>query len=164
MWGSRWDFLKAAMRGVLTARPVRWGALVVFVLWLAFISMVRYIEPGEAALTWRPISGEITMRDRPGWDISPPWAFVTVIDTRPQRLCLTSTAHSAPNCRLAQFDTSQYRAFIAAEGWSWYWFRNRLSFNYGYDETYRGWRDVMRGYTFSQHQYPFIRYPEGLAQ
>jgi hypothetical protein len=142
--------------GVLKSNAVRALFIVWGIILMVFCATVRYIEPGEAGIEWRPISGQIRLLDTPGWQFSAPWAFVTVIDTRPQRLCLTSSVHAAPNCRLASFDTRHYREFIAVEGWSYYWFRNRLSFNFGHPETYRGWRDVMRGYAFSEKPYDFI--------
>jgi hypothetical protein len=149
---TKWDMVW----GVIKSRPALILCTALCVFWLLFSTTIRYIEPGEAGIEWRPLSGQMTLLDRAGWHLSPPWALVTIIDTKPQRLCLTSSAHAAPNCRLAQFDATRYREFIAVEGWSYYWFRNRLSFNYGHPETYRGFRDVMRGYTFSQHRYPFI--------
>jgi hypothetical protein len=78
------------------------------------------------------------------------------VSTAPQRLCLTSSAHAAVNCRLVQFVPEHYRQFLAIEGFRWYWWSNRFSFNLGYREEYRGFKDVLRGYAFSSQQYQFI--------
>jgi hypothetical protein len=125
-------------------------------LLIGYFSTVNYLEPGEAGITWNPVNGEIGIQDHPGYQVNAPWEFVTTIETRPQRVCIQSPAHAAVNCRLVQFDTRYYREFVAAEGWRWYWWSNRLSFNSGYD-TYRGWRSILYGYAFSSQQYRFIR-------
>jgi len=123
---------------------------------LALFSSFTYIEQGEAGITWNPLTGE-TGFQKPGIHWTSPLTLVTKIDLRPQRMCLTSSAHAAPNCRLVQFDERYYREFVAVEGWRYYWFDNRLSFNSGHEETYRGFRDVLRGYAFSAQRYPFIK-------
>lgn len=115
----------------------------------------RYVETGNALIQWKPLSGEISLL-QPGWNVVGPLTFTTEIDTRPQRLCLGSGSHAAANCRLVQFDTARYQEFVKTEGFRWYWWSNRLSFNSGY-ETYRGFRDVLRGYAFSANQYPFVK-------
>ena len=121
-----------------------------------FIWPLRYVAPGFADITWQPLSGEIGLLHT-GWNVVGPLTFTTEIDTRPQRLCLSSDTHAAANCRLVQFDITRVNDFVATEGWRWYWWSNRLSFNAGYDETYRGFRDVLRGYAFSANQYPFVK-------
>jgi hypothetical protein len=79
------------------------------------------------------------------------------------RVCITSASRGF-NCKLVQFVPSDYREFVAVQGFSYYWWANRISFNSGYSEEYRGMRDLMRGYTYSVKQYPFIKiledYPE----
>lgn len=115
----------------------------------------HYVDTGYAQITWEPLTGEVGLLNQ-GWHVVSPLTLTTEIDTRPQRLCLPSDTHAAINCRLVQFDTTHYREFITTEGWRWYWWSNRLSFNSGY-ETYRGFRDVLRGYAFSANQYSFIK-------
>jgi hypothetical protein len=140
----------------LLPRSVKIGLFALLVLLLAVRTTVTYLEPGEAGITWNPFTGAIELQPHAGIYVTPPWVFQTTIDVRPQRVCLTSSAHAAANCRLVQFDTRYYRDFIATEGWRWYWWSNRFSFNSGYHETYRGWRDVERGYAFAAQPYPFI--------
>jgi hypothetical protein len=122
---------------------------------LALLLTVNHVEPGEAGLAWNPFRGTVVVQT-PGYYVTPPWERVASIDIRPQRLCLTSSAHAAPNCRLAQFRIERVNDFIAVEGWRYYWLANRLSFNSGHAETYRGWRDVMRGYAFAHKPVSFI--------
>lgn len=123
---------------------------------IAFLSTFNYVEQGNAGLAWNPISGQITLQ-KAGMHWTAPTTLVTTVETRPQRLCLTSSAQAAPNCRLVQFEERYYKEFVAVEGWRYYWFNNRLSFNFGHPETYRGFRDVLRGYAFSAQRYPFIK-------
>lgn len=115
-----------------------------------------HIEVGNVGLTWNPLKGEVSVLS-PGWHVVGPATFVTEIDVRPQRLCLSSSSHAGVNCRLVQFDVSHYKDFIAVEGWHRYWWSNRISFNSGYPETYRGFRDVLRGYAFSAQPYSFVK-------
>lgn len=133
---------------------IKWIALAILPL-AAFLSTFNYVEQGRAGLGWNPLTGEVFLQ-KPGMHWTAPTTLVTTIELRPQRLCLTSAAQAAPNCRLVQFNPEYYREFVAVEGWQYYWFANRLSFNIGHQETYRGFRDIMRGYAFSAQQYPFI--------
>jgi hypothetical protein len=78
------------------------------------------------------------------------------VDTRPVRVCITSTSRSF-DCRLVQFQPSEYREFVATQGFYYYWWSNRISFNAGYDEEYRGMKDVLRGYAYSAKPYSFVK-------
>jgi hypothetical protein len=57
---------------------------------------------------------------------------------------------------LLSFDKYHWKEFVAAEGWRYWWWANRFSINFGYDEEYRGMRDILRGYAYSPKQYPFL--------
>ena len=130
----------------------------IIAIWLLVtLPTINYVDQGEAGLQWNFLTGEIILQDRPGFHLTSPTTLVSVIDLRPQKLCLMSSAHSAPNCRLVKFVPDQYQEFVKVEGWGYYWLYNRVSFNSGYPETYRGFRDILRGYAFSAHQYPFIK-------
>jgi hypothetical protein len=82
--------------------------------------------------------------------------MVARIDTRPMRVCVTSSARATLACKLVRFDSDHLDEFFLVEGWHLYWWSNRLSFNMGHEETYRGFRDIMRGYAFSSQPYSFI--------
>lgn len=135
------------MKKFLIALPV--------LLIAAVLSTVTYIEQGELGLTWNSLTGELGTQEV-GFHVSSPFTLVSVVETRPQRVCITSSAHAAPNCRLVQFVPERYKEFLAVEGWRYYWFDNLISFNSGHEETYRGFRDVLRGYAFSAQEYPFV--------
>jgi len=140
---------------VRRSRPILWVMLSILSWMVVLLPFFNYVESGERGLALNRFTGEVNLQE-PGLHWSAPWVWVAVVDARPQRLCVPSTAHAAPTCRLVQFDVGNYHAFIATEGWGYYWFRNRLSFNSGY-RTERGFRDVLRGYAFSQSPYPFIK-------
>jgi hypothetical protein len=123
----------------------------VFLFWLGF---VHYTEAHQVAIMWNKMTGEVTLDETGGFTFSPPWVFVSRIDIRPHRVCVTTTARTI-NCKVVRFQSEEYREFVAVQGFRYYWLANRLSYNSGY-ETYRGMRDILRGFAFSEKQYPFI--------
>lgn len=127
-------------------------------VFLFYFCCIHYTESQEIGLMYDVRDSQVIL-DSPGFNITAPWIFVSKIDTRPQRVCITSVA-KVLNCKLVQFLPNQYKAFIQREGWRYYWWDNRISFNSGYKEEYRGFRDILRGYAFdenSPHKFPFIQ-------
>ncbi len=123
-----------------------------FAAWLMF---VHHTEAYQLGVRWNVVSGELSMDESAGYHITPPWVFVSRIDTRPMRVCITS-ASRAFNCRLVQFVPSEYKSFVKVQGFSYWWWANRISFNLGYSEEYRGMRDLLRGYAYGVKKYPFV--------
>lgn len=121
-----------------------------------YLGCVHYLEPNQVAITRNRFTGRIDLDRRAGFHLTPPWVAAARIDTRPMRVCLTSSARSF-NCKLVQFVPSAYREFVAVQGFHYYWFANRLSFNSGYDDEYRGLRDLLRGFAFGSQPTPFVR-------
>ena len=134
----------------------RYLALVLVALLASWGLLLNHIDQYEAGIAWNFATGELVLQEA-GYHITSPWTLVASVDTRPQRVCVTSGSHAAFNCRLVQFEQSRWREFVAVEGWRYYWFSNRFSFNSGYREEYRGFRDILRGYAFGVERYPFIR-------
>jgi len=124
-------------------------------LLLAYLTTFNYVDQYEVGLGWNWISGEFSLQ-RSGFHWTPPAVQVTRVDLRPQRVCITSST-KAVNCRLVQFEPKEYKKFLQTEGFRYFWWSNRLSFNFGYHEEYRGMRDVLRGYAYSEKEYPFVR-------
>ena len=85
-------------------------------LGILLLGTVNYLEPIEVGLTWNPLTGERGLQSRAGWHLTPPWVMESTVNTSPERLCLTSAAHSAVNCRLVQFVPEHYRDFLEVEG------------------------------------------------
>ncbi len=131
------------------------GILLPILTLVIYFPFVHYSEPTQVGLMRNVATGEVKL-DTPGWNFSAPWVAVTKLDTNPSRVCLT-TAGRAFSCKLVQFVPSEFQLFIATEGFRYYWWDNRISFNFGYSEEYRGQRDLLRGYGYSVKQYPFVK-------
>lgn len=121
-----------------------------------YILFVNYLEPTEVGVARNWINGHLYLQT-PGLHITPPWIWVNRIDTAPIKVSV-STSSRGYNAKLVQFNTNYWKEFTLTEGWAYYWWYNRFSFNSGYskDEEFRGFRDVMRGYAYSYKQYPFV--------
>lgn len=146
------------MKKIMTRVVV--GLIVLLVFYGLFLN---HVDQYQAGLAWNFMSGELWLQE-PGYHLTKPWVLVANLDTRPQRVCVTSASHAAFNCKLVQFQSSAWRQFVVVEGWRYYWLANRLSFNWGYREEYRGFRDVLRGYAFGVERYPFIEVLEDYQQ
>lgn len=131
------------------------AAIVIGVCAIFYLACVDHVEAYQAGITWNMMSGDLGLDSRAGYHLTMPWVLVSKVDTRPQRVCITSEARIF-NCKLVQFEPHAYRQFVAIQGFYYYWWTNRISFNYGYTEEYRGMRDLLRGYAFSGSTYPFI--------
>lgn len=121
-----------------------------------YLACVHHTEAYQVGLAWNCMTGELKLDKHAGYHITPPWVAVSRIDTRPIRVCVTSSGRGF-NCKLIEFEPSAYKEFVAVQGFHYYWFSNRVSFNSGYDEEYRGMRDLLRGYAYSVKKYPFIK-------
>lgn len=141
------------MNKFLTALGVLGFALgaIIFACYLAFF---HYTEPTQVGIMRNLVTGELKL-DTPGWNVTSPWVSVAKLDTRPTRVCVT-TAGRGFNCKLIRFEPGAFKEFVATEGFYYYWWANRLSFNFGYDDEYRGARDLLRGYAYSVKRYPFV--------
>lgn len=126
------------------------------VLGLFYLPFVHHTDPHQVAIARNLFTGRLELDSVAGFNLTAPWVKVVRIDTRPARVCITSATRGF-NCKLVQFVPSAYRQFVAVQGFRYYWLANRISFNSGYDEEYRGMRDILRGYAFSAQQYPFVR-------
>ena len=120
-----------------------------------YLACVHYTETYQAGIAWNRITGELKLDEHAGFHITSPWVAVSRIDTRPIRVCVTSSGRGF-NCKLVQFEPSAYKEFVAVQGFHYYWLSNRISFNAGYDEEYRGMRDLLRGYAYSVKKYSFV--------
>ncbi|TAK96230.1 hypothetical protein EPO05_02370 [Patescibacteria group bacterium] len=139
------------MRKAVGTTSVLLAVLVIF-----YITCVHYTDIHQVALVRNRATGELTLDSVPGFNLTPPWVAVARIDIRPTRVCITTTGRSF-NCKLVQFVPQAYREFVATEGFRYYWLSNRISFNFGYGEEYRGMKDVLRGYAFGVERYPFVK-------
>lgn len=90
----------------------------------------------------------------PGVTITPPWVQILRIDIRPKKYCIECVCRNK-TCRLVSFNSDGWREFIDREGFNYFWFRNRISFNS--HKTYRGIESVIRGYSLDNDKYEFIK-------
>ena len=135
-------------------RYVYTGSIVILGLLLSYLGFVHYTETGKAAIMRNVFTGELRL-DHPGWNLSPPWVEAAHIQLQPQRICIT-TAGRGYSCKLVRFNAEYFREFVQVEGFHYYWWANRFSFNSGYEEEYRGFRDYLRGHGYGAKAYPFI--------
>lgn len=141
-------------------RLLSWKRIAIVVGVLLLVLGIRFgffnhEDAHERGLTYNLFTGELALQDRAGWHTHAPWTLVTTIDLRPMRVCVTSSARAAINCKLVRFVPNEYGSFVETEGFRYYWWSNRISFNSG-QKTYRGFANVMKGYGFSLEHYPFV--------
>lgn len=127
-----------------------------FLIALFYIACIHYQDSHHIAILWNRINGEARLEASGGIKFTLPWVAAAKIDTRPMRVCVTSSSKSF-NCKLVQFAPEAYKEFLRVEGFRYYWLSNRISINFGYDEEYRGMKDILRGYAYDVRMYPFIR-------
>lgn len=131
-------------------------------LGLPYLLFVHFLDQYHVAINRNLFSGELKCDTRGGFHFTAPWVQVARIDTRPIRVCITS-ASRAYNCKLVQFEPAAYQEFVRIQGFRYYWWANRISFNIGYNEEYRGMKDLLRGYTFGASHYPFLKVVQNYA-
>lgn len=105
------------------------------------------------------ISGTLQIDTTPGPKITYPWVQVSKIDTRPVRVCVQCQCHNM-TCNLVSFDRNGWMDFIDREGFGYYWWRNRFSYNSGHDIEYRGVNDILMGYSMDGNKYTFLKVHE----
>ncbi len=123
---------------------------------LFYMLFLNYTEPTELGIARNRVSGQMWAQQVGGWHLTPPWVSVAIIDTRPVRVAVTTAGHGY-SAKLVQFNPDAWKEFVEIEGFHYYWWANRFSFNLGYDEEYRGMRDILRGHAYTKKQYTFIK-------
>ena len=121
---------------------------------LVYLLFFNYADAYEVGIARDRVSGALWLQG-PGMHWTAPWVSVARIDTRPQRVCV-STSGRGFSCKLVRFEPKAYESFVAVEGFQYYWWANRISFNGGYSDEYRGMRDLLRGYAYGETAYPFV--------
>ncbi len=127
-------------------------AIAIFVCYLAFF---HYTDSYEFGITYNLATGESKPDGHPGYHLSAPWVLVTKVDTRPQKVSIASASRNL-NSKLVQFDTAQWRELIKFEGFHYYWWYNRISFNSG-QETFRGFRNLLLGHSYGATRGKFVK-------
>ncbi len=138
----------------------KWVTLCVLILigFLFYLGCLNFVEPSEIGIARNFVSGDMWIEEGNGWNISAPGVLVSRIDMRPMRVGVPSAGHGF-SAKLVQFDKEHWQEFVTTEGFYYYWWANRISFNWSY-ESYRGVKDIFRGYAYSVKQYPFLKIVE----
>lgn len=127
------------------------GGIILFL----YLFFVTHEELNTVGIARNFMTGKLELL-QPGYHITSPVVQVSNIDIAPVRVQVTSAAN-ARSMMLVQFDTTYWKEFIKVEGFHYYWWYNRFSFNSGYDDEYRGFKDVIRGFAFCSEKYKFIK-------
>jgi len=127
--------------------------ILIFSYWLF---CVHYNDSYHISISKNIITGETKCDTMGGVKITAPWVQVIKIDTRPVKICIECSCKNI-NCNLISFNPHGWQDFIQREGFHYYWFSNRFSFNSGNDNEYRGFKNVIRGYAFDNENYSFIK-------
>ncbi len=126
----------------------------VSIIVVGILSCVNFIDEKHIGIAKNFVNKDIYLLHK-GINFSAPWVLVSKIDTRPVRVTIESGSRSV-SAKLVQFNPEHWEEFIKIEGWRYFWWSNRLSFNYGYKREYRGMVDILRGYAYSSKKYNFI--------
>ncbi len=122
---------------------------------LVYFAFLNHVEPNEAGLARNHITGDIWVQHA-GWHSTSPWTWVARIKTNPIRVGVP-TAGRGYSAKLIQFQPEYANDFLQQEGWRYYWWNNRVSFNLGNKDEYRGFKNIMLGYAYSKQKFPFIK-------
>lgn len=128
----------------------------------SYFMCFNYVDATEVGIARDALTGELTLQG-PGWHFTPPLVRVARVSTQPVRVGISTTSR-AYDQKLVEFVPEHYKEFVETEGFRYYWWANRLSFNFGYPDEYRGMRDILRGYAYSSKKYPFIKVLESYKQ
>jgi len=136
-------------------KKLKIAIIAIVAIFICYFAFYHYTDSYEFGLTYNVFTGECKSDQHTGHHLTLPWVLATKIDTRPQRVCITSATRNM-DCRLVQFDTTQWKELIKFEGFRYYWWYNRFSFNYS-QETYRGVRNLLLGHSYGKTRGSFVK-------
>lgn len=125
-------------------------AIILSILLTSYFALYHYSDSYEFGITYNLFTGDLKPDEHTGHHLTAPWVLAVKIDTRPRKVCIASATRNM-NCRLVQFDTSKWKELIEFEGFRYYWWYNRFSFNSG-QETYRGLSNLMLGHAYGENR------------
>lgn len=131
--------------------------LAVFLLLMFLLGWVNFLDSHHLGIARNTITGEMKAVGPGGIYVTGPWWRVARVETRTMRVTVESGGRGYSG-KLIQFQPEHWQEFVDTEGFRYWWWSNRISFNWGYDVTYRGVPDVLRGYAYSPKvdEYKFI--------
>lgn len=121
---------------------------------LVYLTMFYYSGRNDFVLTQNILTGEVQPETHKGYHLTYPWILASKIDDRPHRFCIPSATRNM-SCKLVKFDTSKWKDLIEYEGFHYYWWYNRFSFNSG-QETYKGVDNLLFGHSWGNSRGRFV--------
>jgi hypothetical protein len=143
---------------VEATKKLNWGLVrfcITCAVLLFYFLCFNHTEPNEIGIARNWITGNMWVQEKPGWHLTSPSTRVAQVDIRPVRVKVATAGHGY-GAKLVKFEPKGWEKFVETEGFRYYWWYNRLSFNWGYDEEYRGMKDILRGYAYGAKRYPFF--------
>lgn len=131
-------------------------------LFLCYLMFYHHTDTHQVGIRYNIITGEVSIDKTTGHHFTAPWVLVTRVDTRPRRVCIVSASRTI-NCRLVQFDPSKFRELIQFEGFRYYWWDNRISFNWG-QKTYRGFDNLFLGHAYGNNRCSCVKILEEIGE
>lgn len=130
--------------------------LALAIIYTFYFLCFSYLDMHHVSINRNLLTGELMVDTVPGFEFSAPWVQVSRIDSRPMAINVPSSARTL-NRKLVQFVPAHWKEFIALEGYEYWWWRNRWSFNSGHDDSNRGIKDIFTGYAYGTRRHPFIK-------
>ena len=127
----------------------------ILTLFLVIISVFNRVDVNKVGIAKNHFTGVLYVQN-PGMHFRLPWVWVTQIPTNPIRVSIPTSGRGFSS-RLVQFEPEHFQEFVQREGWRFYWWDNRFSFNFGNQEEYRGFRNIALGYAYADDEYPFFK-------
>lgn len=131
-------------------------SIVATLVLFSYLSLFHWTSVHEKTILRNIITGELTLDSTAGPGITAPWVQAVNMDTRPRRICV-ECACTNMTCVLVSFEPGGWRTLIEREGFRYFWWDNRFSFNFGHRQEYRGLDDLLKGYSMDGQEHPFIK-------
>lgn len=119
-------------------------------LFFFYLFFYYYTGQHEACITQNLITGQMKMESRAGHHFTMPWVQASKLNLLPVKVCVVSATRNV-NCKLVKFNPEKWEELIKWEGYHYYWWYNRISFNFG-QPTYRGFRNLMLGHAYGENR------------
>ncbi len=135
-------------------RKIKIIGIISIPIFLSWLFLFSYTNQHSISISRNILNGRLDIVG-PGVKLTPPWVQMSQIDLRPMRVCVECSCNNVI-CNLVSFNKDRWKSFINKEGFRYYWWSNRISFNMGHNEEYRGVRNILRGYSLDNKTYDFL--------
>jgi len=89
--------------------------LAVVLIFLVWVFLVKFVDQHEVGYKFDLITGDITVLEKTGYFIAPPWVKIGSIDLRPAQVCINANSRVL-NCKLVRFNPDGLVLFIEWHG------------------------------------------------